>query len=475
MTVLLINPPYEIERYMGRHLARVGWVMPPMGLLYVAASLEQAGFEVHVYDAQIDPRALSQVLAETRPDVVGITCTSAVVGSTLAAAELIKEHAGDVPVVVGGVHPTVRPDDMLASPHVDVAVRGEGVWTMVELARAIDARRPLEEVDGLSLRRNGRVVHTRDRALESNIDSLPFPARHHVPMERYRMSPDWSMRRPFDLVFTAFGCPYRCIFCAAQSVGGGYYRTRSIPNAMQEVDHVIQRYRLRSLLIADDSFVVSKERAHQFCELYSSRGYHKKVPWQVSCRVDTVDLEVLQAMKRAGCFLVSFGVETGVPRLLATLRKGTTVEQSERAVRLAKEAGLRVRGTFILGIPTETRQESLETIRFSRSLPLDQVRFALATPFPGTVLWNMAEAEGSLCVDDWMALSLMAGYRKGAPPYVPQGRNADELKNLQRQANLRFFLRPRTFFEYASRVRSFGDLQEYALGAWELVRASLAR
>jgi anaerobic magnesium-protoporphyrin IX monomethyl ester cyclase len=178
-------------------------------------------------------------------------------------------------------------------------------------------------------------------------------------------------------------------------------------------------------------------------------------------------------MKASGCTLVSFGIESGVQRLLDRIGKRTTLEQSERAVRLAKEAGLRVRATLMLGLPGETREDSLETIRFSRRLPVDQVRFALATPFPGTELWRIAEEEGTLKVDDWMNLSLMAGYRQGQLAWVPKGRETKELKRLQRRANLGFFLRPRSWYEYVSRVRSPHDIAEYALGAWQLMRASV--
>ena len=460
---------------MGKYLAAVGWVMPAMGLLYVAAALEREGHAVSIYDTQIDPRSLDQALSETRPDVAGITCVSALLPSALAAARLVKTHSPAIRVVVGGVHPSIRPDDLLESPDVDVAVRGEGVWTMVELVRAFAAGGPIRGIRGLVFKDGGGTVRTADRPPERDVDALPFPARHLVDTRRYRMSPDFSMRRPFDIVFTSFGCPYRCIFCASQSVLGGLFRPRSVLSVMEEIDGIVERVPIRSLLVGDDNFGVRRERALEFCERYSAKGYHRRIPWQVSIRVDCVDPEMLKAMRRAGCFIVSFGIESGVPRLLEKLRKGITPEQSEAAVRWAKEAGLRTRGTFILGIPTETREESLETIRFSRRLPLDQVRFALATPFPGTELWEIARAEGAPPIEDWMSLSLMAGYRSGPPPYTPAGRDPDELKRLQRKANFSFFFRPRIVVDYLRRVRSPGDLAEFAKGAWELARASIFR
>jgi len=476
MKVLLVNPDYEIERYMGRHFGRMGWVMPPMGLLYLAAQLEQKGIEVSVYDAQIEQRTLVDALTEEAPEIVGITCATALVASTLAAARMVKEIFPTTTVVVGGVHPTVRPDDLLGSADVDIAVRGEGLKTIVEICRAVESGggNELRVIAGTSHRLDGELVNNPSRPLEPDVDSFPFPARHLVPMGIYRMSPDLSIRPPMDIVFGAYGCPYDCVFCAAQTVMGGSFRARSLDNILSEIDQVVREQRPRTLLMGDDNFVLSKERTLDFCDRYSSRGYHESLPWQVATRVDSVDGEILHAMKRAGCYLVSFGIESGVGRLLDTVEKDTDVEQAETAVRLAKEVGLIVRSTFILGLPGETVEDSESTIRFSRRLPLDQVRFALATPFPGTRLWEIAAAEGSVDIDDWMRLSSMSGYRSDELFYVPEGRDSDELKRLQRRANFGFYFRPRIMLGFAGRIRSFGEFGEYARGAWGLLKATVA-
>ena len=476
MRVLLVNPDYEIERYMGRHFGRMGWVMPPMGLLYLAAQLEAEGLEVAVYDAQVDERSLDEALGGFEPAIVGITCATALVGSTLEAARIAKERLPGVTVVVGGVHPTVRPDDLLGGTHVDIAVRGEGLHTIVEIARAVESgeRDELEDIRGISFRRGGEPVHNPSRPLEPDVDAFPFPARHLVPMEIYRMSPDLSIRPPMDIVFGAYGCPYDCVFCAAQSVMGGSFRARSLDNIFSEIDRVVREQNPRTLLMGDDNFVLSKERTLDFCDRYRARGYHETLPWQVATRVDSVDGEILRAMAEAGCYLVSFGIESGVGRLLDTVEKGAEVEQAETAVRLAKEAGLIVRATFILGLPGETVADSEATIRFSRTLPLDQVRFALATPFPGTKLWEIAMAEGSVEIDDWMRLSSMGGYRSDELFYVPRGRDSEELKRLQRRANFGFYFRPRIMAGFVRRIRSFDEFSEYARGAWGLLKATVA-
>jgi len=476
MKVLLVNPDYEIERYMGRHFGRMGWVMPPMGLLYLAAALENEGIGVVVYDAQIETRPLEDVLSLERPEIVGITCATALVGSTLAAAGMTKAALPDSLVVVGGVHPTVRPDDLLDETEIDIAVRGEGLETIVEICRVVEADDPegLRAIAGTSHRLDGALVDNPSRPLEADVDAFPFPARHLVPMEVYRMSPDLSIRPPMDIVFGAYGCPYDCVFCAAQSVMGGAFRVRSLDNVFVEIDQVVREQKPRTLLMGDDNFVLSKERTLDFCDRYRSRGYHESLPWQIATRVDSVDGEILRAMAEAGCYLVSFGIESGVGRLLDTVEKGAEVEQAETAVRLAKEAGLIVRATFILGLPGETRQDSEATIRFAHSLPLDQVRFALATPFPGTKLWEIARAEGSVEIDDWMQLSSMGGYREGELFYVPKGRESDELKRLQRRANFGFYFRPRIMAGFIRRIRSMDEFSEYARGAWGLLKATVA-
>ena len=476
MRVLLVNPDYEIERYMGRHFGRMGWVMPPMGLLYLGARLEEEGIEVAVYDAQIEERSLDAALVEELPEIVGITCATALVGSTLAAAGIVKQRSPSATVVVGGVHPTVRPDDLLTGDDIDIAVRGEGLETIVEIARAVDGgeQPDLGAVRGISYRRDREIVHNPSRPLEPEVDVFPFPARHLLPMEVYRMSPDLSIRTPMDIVFGAYGCPYDCVFCAAQSVMGGSFRARSLDNIFAEIDRVVAEQNPRTLLMGDDNFVLSKERTLDFCERYTARCYHETLPWQIATRVDSVDGEILEALAAAGCYLVSFGIESAVGRLLDTVEKGAEVEQAETAVRLAKQAGLVVRATFILGLPGETREDSEATIAFAKRLPLDQVRFALATPFPGTKLWEIAMAEGSVEIDDWMRLSSMGGYRSDELFYVPKGRDSEELKRLQRRANLSVYFRPRIMAGFVRRIRSFDELTDYARGAWGLLKASVA-
>jgi len=471
--VLLINPPYDVASYMGPALARVSWRLPPLGLLYVAAMLEKHGAVVRVWDGQVARQSLPVALAAWRPDLVGITATSVVAASAAHAARMVKEWDATVPVLLGGVHPTVCPDETLREAPVDAVVRGEGEWTMVEVMARLAAGQSLAGVAGVSFRDGATVVHNQPRPAEADLDRFPVPARHLLPKGLWRMSPDWGLRRPFEVLFTARGCPYDCIFCANRMAAGGTYRVRSLDAVMDEIALLDKDYGVATLLFADDSFVVRKERTAELCERLIRSGLARRLRWQASTRVDSVDRELLRLFKRAGCTLLSFGVESGVERLLGVLNKRITLEDSRRAVAWAKEAGLTVRVTAMLGIPTETKQESLETISFVKRLKVDQVRFSLATPFPGTTLFQLARQEGQLAGIDWSRLSLMAGYRGGEPAYVPAGRDGEELARLQRRANLECFLTPRVAWSYLRRVRSLGDLAEYSRGLGSLLRASL--
>ncbi|MBA7661106.1 Anaerobic magnesium-protoporphyrin IX monomethyl ester cyclase [subsurface metagenome] len=201
--------------------------------------------------------------------------------------------------------------------------------------------------------------------------------------------------------------------------------------------------------------------------MFIERGYHKKLTWMCSSRADLVDEPLLEKMREAGCSTISFGIETASQRLLGILKKGTSLEINERAVRMAKKAGIsNVRGTFILGIPTETREESLATIKYAKKLPLDSAKFSIATPYPGTELYRIALSEGMDVPKDWSKLHQGVGFSEYDPVWIPKGRDAKELKKLQRRAHLEFYLSPRRIF-YIPRIC---DISWKEVKSWEDIR-----
>ncbi|MBA7634992.1 hypothetical protein ES703_42592 [subsurface metagenome] len=306
-----------------------------------------------------------------------------------------------------------------------------------------------------------------------NLDDLPPPAIDDLMKDGYTVSPDMRTGDKIGAIITSRGCPFDCIFCANRLLTKGLYRTHSVERVCSEIENLIEKCNITQLFVYDDNFAVDKKRAKELCREFIGRKFHTKLSWWAEARVDCVDEELLSLMAQANCKIISYGLESGNQRLLDLINKKITLEQIEKTVNITRKAGIDIRASFILGLPTETREESLRTIRFAKKLKIQQVRFALATPFPGTKLWDIAQEEGSLNFSDWRQFSLMSGYAKGLPVYCPKGREPKELAKLQRHANLTFFLRPRVIMVFLRRMKSFGAIKDIIAGAIRFVIASV--
>lgn len=479
MNILLVNPPYDIKRYMGG-LGKVGWVFPPVGLLYIASYIRanNPSFNVKIYDSQVDENNFLKLVDEFKPEIVGITCQSALVYSALETAKIVKQKRPDALVVMGGVHASLRPEDLLRSKDVDLVVRGEGEETFSDICRTFQAGGSFADISGISyINQLSETQNNPDRVMAADLENYPMPALDLVPIEKYRISPDMRTGSRLGLIITSRGCPYNCMFCSNKLLTERTYRLRSIRSVIDEIEYLLTHYKINQLMIFDDNFAVDKKRTLALCAEFVSRGYPEKFNWWAETSVDVLDEEILTAMKNAGCSIISLGLESGNQRLLDMINKKITLEQTRKIVELIHRVGIKSRASFILGLPTETRAESQETIRFAYSLPLDQVRFSMATPFPGTELWEIAVQEGRIDPDDidWTKLSLMGGYTDFLPLYYPEGRSAEEMKQLQRKANLYFFLRPRIVWGYIMRIKSLDDLKSIMKGFLHFMKASFAK
>jgi len=465
MKILLINPPYNIKEYMG-NLSKVAFTFPPVGLMALAAYAREKGHRVKILDFHVEHLDIFQEIKDSRPDVVGITCQTALVYSTIDLAKLIKERFPDTKIIVGGIHPSIRPLDLLKEPEIDAVVVGEGELTLEELLNLFQ-KNPnptideLSQIDGVAfLDNNGNIVKTKKRALISDINILPMPAYDLVDFNNYRPSPDLKMGTRLGVISTSRGCPYHCIFCADRIIFEGRYRAKSLDNVFKEIEYFVSHYDINQLIIYDDNFIVKKDRTVKFCKRFIEKGYHKKINFWIESRVDSFDREIIEQLRNAGCKMISMGIESGVQRILDMMHKNVSLDQVVKGVNLIHDVGgIAARGSFIIGFPTETTEESKETIRFAYNLPLDFVRFAIATPFPGTELWNIAVKEGKIDPENirWTDLSLMAGYTDHDPLYYPEGRTPKELVRLQRYANFRFYLKPKVIWNLL-KTKSLNDI-----------------
>jgi len=382
--------------------------------------------------------------------MVGITATTPLVANAIEIARGIRAEAPSTRIVLGGVHPTVLPEEVLSEPAIDVAARGEGERTIVELA----AEKPLEEVAGISFRMDGTVFHTVDRRLIEDLNTLPFPAYHLLPMSKYRPAAGAAKRLPATSVLATRGCPSRCTFC--YRLCGRRLRVRSGRKVAEEVKLLQDRYGVREICFYDDIFTMVKREVKAFCEGIRDLGVD--LTWSCFSRIDTFNEDVFRMMKDAGCHQVMFGVETYNRQILENISKRNDPERVEWVVRTTQKIGIEVRAAFMLGNPGETVETMEENIRFAIRLNPDIAIFNITTPFPGTEMFNWADRNGLLKTRDWR------DYNVSIPvmelPTVP----SEKVLECYRAAHRRFYLRPAYIFKRLKRLRSREEL-------WSAVRA----
>ena len=363
----------------------------PMGLLYLAASLRRAGHRVRIVDGeveQLDNATIARMIASEKPDLFGITATTAQANEAFGLAGAVKALCPDTFIVLGGAHAAALTEACLQEcPSLDAVAFGEGEVTIVELVERLRDRAPLDGVDGVAYRDGDEIVVNPARALVDDLDSLPFPAWDLIPMHKYVASTWFPNKvKQYTNIFTSRGCPYGCTFCGAKTTWTRKFRARSPENVVAEVQEVLDRFHIPNFFISDDLFTLNRKRVMAICELLLQRKLN--VTWTCLSRVNTVDPEMLALMKKAGCYLISYGLESGSQRVLDQLDKGTTIEHGIKAVEMTKAAGIKVFGSFMIGSPGETAETVDETIRYIRRLDLDEIGLGVTTAYPGTDLFS---------------------------------------------------------------------------------------
>lgn len=347
MDVVLINP--EDQTAVKNKL---GFVLPPLNLMYLGAALERASFSVEIIDddlRRMGAEGVALLVEKLNPLIVGITATTATIKTSLEYIKAIKRVLPDVLTVIGGPHPTFLPLETLSDcRELDVVVMGEGEETIVELAEGYERgdRGVLEGVKGISYRTDERLKTTPPRPLIENLDDIPFPARHLVPFRDYETSSQEA-----GGMITSRGCVYPCRYCSSSLIMGKKFRFRSPENVVDEVEELTEIYGLHEIAFLDDTFMLHRPRAREIAEEIRRRGLD--VSFVTSSRVDMVQEPLLRTLREAGMSTVYYGVESGCQRILDMMKKGITVKQSEDAVKAAKRAGLDVITSFILGYPGE--------------------------------------------------------------------------------------------------------------------------
>lgn len=445
MKVVLVNPP-QLTRYY----------QPPMGLSLIAAVLEREGHQVSLLDAnalKLKPEDIFPYVADA--NVVGLTAMTPTINVVISIARQLKLANPDLTIILGGAHGTLLPEETLTgAPQVDVVIRGEGEETIIDLLNALKNKHSLDDVLGISYRKDNQVVSTPERSTDVDLDSLPFLAYHLLPWQRYKPHPPHGRALPFAAVITSRGCPYKCSFCS--KVFGSKFRGQSPERVVEEVAYYIERFGIKELAFYDDVFTLDKKRAYAIADGMIRKGL--RIHWTCETRVNLVDRELLRHMKRAGCYTIAYGIESASQEILDTLTKGITLEQVEEAVRLTQEVGLQTIGYFMIGSPGEDTDTIAKTITFAKRLNLDFAQFAITTPFPGTELYNTYLRGGK---DDipWENFLYEGTGGKVTPVFETNGLNRSDLQHWVRTAYKQFYLRPSYLWQRIGKISSMGDLK----------------
>lgn len=360
---------------------------PSLGLGYLAAVAERAGHQVAVHDFGLRPHTTlgedAQKIIDDKPDVVAFTSMTTSYHHIEQLVEIVKDTLG-VPTVIGGPHATSLPQLTIENPHIDYLIYGEGEEVWLELLQAIetgDTR--YGRIAGLWWKDDGKVVENPQRKLIEDLDALPFPARHLFEMDKYPLyAPNGEKMLT---VLSSRGCPYNCSFCF-KGVVGRTYRQRSPENIVEELRQLQQQYQVRNFYFIDDLFTIDVRRLEKIMDYFIEQKMD--VRWRCLARVDRVNPELLHKMYAAGCRQVHFGIESGNEEVLKATAKHINLEQIRRAIEWTAESGIDSKGYFILGLPGDTEETMEQTIEFASSLPLTEAMFSIATPFPGTRLWD---------------------------------------------------------------------------------------
>jgi|GEM_PF-2042947 len=376
MKVLLIFPPPS-DKYSRDYKNAIGSGIP-LGVAHLGSALERGGFKVEAFDFQI-PGNTDSRLREVLRGGFGMIGLSVFTLSAHSAYDIIgkaREASPGSTVVVGGPHPTALGPAVLDECDADVAAFGEGEITVVELARAVARSESFEAGKGIAFRRGGKIVTTAPQPPVEDLDTLPPPALHLFDIKKYAQPGAASLYFPSINMITSRGCPYDCSFCF-KKLWGPRCRFMSVGRVMADIAELRAKHGAGEVAFFDDTFTLDRDRALSLCEKMLEEK--KPLPWRCNSRVDRVDAELLTLMRRAGCYSIGYGIESGNAEVLKRCGKGITLEQVRNAVELARRAGIESRGYFIFNLHGDTRETMEETTRFALSLPLAMANFTMAT------------------------------------------------------------------------------------------------
>lgn len=400
----------------------------PLGIGYLMAVTDREGIHIELVDEQIEKDVIEAVKKQVknmeRPYIFGFSVLTAAVKNSIIVSKRLKEIYPDSIIIFGGIHPSALPEEILSYSHIDLVVIGEGEKTVPELYRHIKNGKDFRHLENIAYMRGGKIVKNKQAMPLEDFDRMPAFPYHRFDQKRYDLG----------IVMTSRGCPYDCIFCSNRVITGKRYRFRSAASILEDLETIHHKYNKTFIAFWDDNLLVSKDRIQVLASEIRRIGFDKKITFTFQARADNVDREILTDLFRSGFKSIFFGIESASDRLLKILKKGESVEDCRRAVKIAKDIGFIVGATFIYGIPGETHKERMDCVSLTKELQLDMVRYNNATPYPGTELFDIAKREDRLSVkglyENFNSVSCFIEnpFKKIPFSYVPPNNSEDDIR-----------------------------------------------
>jgi len=450
--VLLVAPPFSYGA-----LDEASPRSPNLGIACVAATLEKAGYSVKVLDmfaTASDRQRLLNALGREKPSVVGVSIVTATFDSANKILDAVKAFDSSITTIAGGPHVTTMAEEAMKGK-IDYGVIGEGDYSAVELVDFITKKKgKLEDIKGICYKGKNGLAKTKGREFIKNLDELPFPAYHLLPMDSYRPYAALDVGRKFSCMITSRGCPFRCVYCNSSQIFGHLWRCQSAERTLEEMQMLYEKYRIRHIYFQDDEFTVNTKRAEKICNLIIES--RMDIIWECLTRVNSVNDNLLRKMRRAGCRSIAYGIEAGYEEGLKLVNKQITLEQAEAAIKLTKKNKIMARASFIIGFPWEGEAEVRKTINFAKKLDADITYFNTLTPYPGTQVFEEIKRKNLFAED----FDLKNYISHGTKPLIRTEKlSSEELSYWNGKAYFELYMRPGYLARKLFEMRNFNNLK----------------
>lgn len=465
--ILLIAPPSEFKT-----------PILPLGLAYIASFLMERNIDVSVIDAWAEELSFEQLeerVKQSKADIIGVYMLSPRYEQAKKTIEICRKSLPNSLILAGGPHPSAAPEETLKDiKELDICVVGEGELIILDIARVFEKKDNYFNIKGIAYRKGKEIVINPRYDYIKNLDSLPFPARDLFPLEKYKTHPPYGRNNPYFSVMTSRGCPFQCAYCS-KDVFLNNFRAVSSKRVADEIEMLISKYGAKEIHFYDDDFTINMARAEEICDEILKRNI--KISWSCTTRVDLVNEKLLEKMKKAGCWLISYGVESGNQKILDSINKGIKIEKIIDTFKTTKKAGILTLGYFMVGLPGDTEETIKDTFELAKKIKADFMSWGILVVYPGSSLFKMIKAgkyQGKL--RDLEEGKNLAGTFFGKGKYLVFENNlaVDRLRQIVKTANTYFYLRPQFIIQSLGNIKSFSDFKYYLRGGIEVIKSAIS-